>query len=297
MIILKILGVILLIVILLIILSMLLVLFCPVKYRFKGRYKKNGFYRGIIELDYLIKIFKLRIRFADNDPIKIKLSIFGRDIFKKKAKKGKIKKDEIIKVENNNNLDYKNNPIIETKNNEDEKIYFNSVKTNENIKSNKTNIKSNKTKISFGTKLKQIANNIKEKIRNIKETLENTKDIKIIKEKYLTDENILMFRTVKKRVFKLIKHTFPKKSTINGEIGFEDIINTARFFAFISIINPKIIDIDVKPNFQDEVFDITGKIRGKIVIGYILYQGLLLWLDRNFRQLVIRLMRGNDNER
>lgn len=282
MIILKILGIILLVVVALIIFTLILILFVPIRYNLKGSYNKKIGYRGIINISYLLRIIKFKILI--DDEVKIKLSIFNHDVFRKKSKKknkledepkvDSIREDNSIeeisfeKEDRELNLDYKENSIIH----EDIPVKISTQK---------------RKKLGFKTRLKHKIYNIKFKI---KESIDKIKrdifNFKNTYEVYVNDDNRKMISKLKPRIIKVLRHIFPKSTQLKGELGFEDPSTTAKLYSLFSLVDTNFCEIDIKPNFEEYIINIKVFTSGRIIMGYVLYHGLIIYTNKTVRKLI-----------
>lgn len=285
-----------------VLLLLAIVLFVPFTYVAKGRYNDEQSVKAGVSLSWLFKALSLKIIY--NKDIKFRLTLFGKTLLKKKLKDHDNLVFNIIDEDTDDETEQSDNKLDSFHENigsSNQNILAESVdfdvgnndkypKIEKNI--GKTEKKSFEDKIidkifqlkkKLAPKYRRLKNKIDNflyKVDNKLEYIEEQKDI------FLTEENVRLGKKLFIKVGKLLRHILPSKTKIEGEVGFEDPCTTGQMVAFTSMLNPKLVDVDIIPNFEDEVKDIHLKADGRIFIGYILWQGLLVVCDKNFWKLL-----------
>lgn len=137
-------------------------------------------------------------------------------------------------------------------------------------------------------KAEKLKSSISDKIDKLFETKEKIdKKIKILESK--TSEKA--FSKLMDVVKKILLHIIPKKFNADVEFGSGDGESTGKAYAlYSSLLYPKYHEtIQFQPDFTRKVFLGKINIQGRIVLGYIVIQGLRLILDSNIRKTIRRL--------
>ncbi len=300
--ILKILGIVFLILLALLLLILSIILFVPFTYEIKGKYSDTTKIIGGAKVSWLFKGLKLKILYKEN--LKIRLSLFGKTLFSKKARSSfkssfDISEIDSEEVEDNNynteilNSDKFHENIGVTDTVFRENINFDDVKTDnfkhENISKEDKSLEDKIIDLLFKVRdwLRPRYIKIKDAIDNFLYQVDNKLEyIETKIDKYIVEGNIKLGKKVFIRIGKLLLHVLPRKTHIYGELGFEDPCTTGQIFALSSFINPKFCDIDIIPEFDKEIKNIKIDSKGRIFIGYILLQALIIIVDKNFWKLL-----------
>lgn len=137
-------------------------------------------------------------------------------------------------------------------------------------------------------KLSELRMKLKLLYLRIRDTLSSAKAKKEEIQALISDEKNqktvkLLFRQVKK----LIRHVFPRKGKGNITFGFEDPYMTGQVLTYGSVIYPFCHKhLNLYPVFDQAVFTAEGNFRGRIRVGTVLFIGIRMLLDRNFRTLL-----------
>ena len=96
------------------------------------------------------------------------------------------------------------------------------------------------------------------------------------------EETKITFSRAKTKFGRMIKAILPRKWKLTGEIGFSDPCTTGQFMGVLGAMYP-IIDnkVQIVPNFEEQVINIEGNLKGHIRLGNLLYQLVSLLLNRH----------------
>ena len=305
-IILKIIGITLLVIFGLFLLLLLVVLFVPVRYRFKGNYDDSFHCKG--KITWLLHLVSIRIEVEKEVVTSIRILGIPLSVFIKKKKEAAFQTEA---EESNKQKQSESQTVeqIEEKQAEPQTV--------EQIEEKQAEIFSvteevQTEKISFIQKIKNIIHNIKQKIHNIiekiKNVIEKIKDfICNIKSKkkqlkrYLrilqSDTTKAAFVLCKKKIFKMLKHVFPRKLHADLTFGFEDPATTGYILAIYGML-PAFVgkSIILHPDFDKQIFQGSFKVKGAIRAWTLLYQVLSILMDKNCRKLYHIVKKEISNE-
>ncbi len=102
---------------------------------------------------------------------------------------------------------------------------------------------------------------------------------------FLRDEQVThTIRELKRTLFSLLRHIGPKKAKGAVTFGLEDPSQTGMILAAASVFFPVYGNkVTLSPNFEEQVLDGELEMKGRIRLGYLVYLGLRLILDREVR--------------
>lgn len=138
--------------------------------------------------------------------------------------------------------------------------------------------------------LDEIIEDLKIKIQNIvqkvKDIIEKIQDGQLKVEHYLElwnrKETQITFQRAKKKLGKVLKAILPRKWILNGNIGFSDPATTGKLMGVLGALYPVLgNNVQVVPDFENEVLEADGEVKGHIRLGNLLYQLISLLLNRH----------------
>ena len=95
----------------------------------------------------------------------------------------------------------------------------------------------------------------------------------------------------------MIKAVLPRKWKLTGEIGLKDPCTTGQFMGALGAMYPILGNkVQIVPNFDVEVINIEGSVKGHIRLGNLLYQMVSLILNIHcfkFIKLVLDELSGS----
>ncbi len=274
MLILKILGFILLSVAALVLMLLLLVLFVPVRY--SGEIKKSDKeVLGSGKITWLLGLVCVKIKYADKSIIKEGRIAFYK-LWKPKpaAKKAEEKPDTA-----------ENKPDTADNKTESSSLSINkkeitAVDNRDGTKDKKTdkrrNKKTVKTRRKKSKKNKTSAPGIIDRLKNI--WLNRDKIEMILDENH--DEIVKALRRIKK----LLIHILPQKIVGEAEFGFDDPSVTGKVLGVVSALyacmGPLLV---LKPDFENKIFDIDVRFKGRIRIFTVALIAVLLYFNKELK--------------
>ena len=141
---------------------------------------------------------------------------------------------------------------------------------------------------------------LKKKIQDLRKKVENVQDqFRALTEKkdqltaFLKDKgNQAAFLMVKDRLMDLLKHIFPKKCKGRFRFGFDDPYDTGRILTyaapFYGLYRGK---VELIPVFEEQVLEGELEVGGRVRLGYLVFVGIRILANRNFRILLKRIRR------
>lgn len=145
---------------------------------------------------------------------------------------------------------------------------------------------SEKEKKSFSEKIDDIKSKIQNLIQKIKDIIAKIRDGKLKAEHYLElwnrNETQITFSRAKKKLTKMIKAILPRKWEVRGNIGLTDPCTTGQLMGVLGAMYPILGNrVQIVPDFEKEVLNIEGNLKGHIRLGNLLYQLISLVLNRH----------------
>ena len=284
--ILKILGIILLIILALILLIILSLLFSKIKIDLDAKFFEEIQLK--LKASYLFGILKYSFNYEKNQ---MKLTIFGKNIFKKN-KKQNIRKNKLksSKINNENQFkeEFKEESGEEFENFEQEIFQDKEKEVSQN---KKTFEEENPIFENKETNFENRENKKEDKIQeeDFGEEKSFFSKIKYLKEKI--DKNIIKQTII--LIKKLIKAINFKKIKINLDYGFEEPYTTGKVCAIISIILPMFSQKHIKyinliPNFQEKELKGETEIKIRTNLFKLLLPILFFICDKNIRKIIFQ---------
>ena len=143
-----------------------------------------------------------------------------------------------------------------------------------------------KEKKSLSEKIEDIKLKIQGILQKIKDIITKIQEGKIKAEHYLElwnrKETQITFERAKTKLGRMIKAVLPRKWKITGEIGLKDPCSTGQLMGALGAMYPILGNrVQLVPNFEKEVINIEGSVKGHIRLGNLLYQVVSLLLNRH----------------
>ena len=307
-----ILGIILFLLLLILIL-IAIILIVPIRYQAEGEFweKKPGGRGKITWFFYLIYM-----RFCYKEEFRIQVRVLGFKVFdstkeEKKPKKAKSKKKnnknaqdevrEIIADDSGKETSAANVDDVESELTAWEKEMKAETKeeaelakqvAEKNTESSQNGTEdldenlSEKEKKSFSEKIDDIKSKIQNLIQKVKDIIAKIRDGKLKAEHYLElwnkNETQITFSRAKKKLGKMIKAILPRKWEVRGNIGLADPCTTGQLMGVLGAMYPILGNrVQIVPDFEKEVLNIEGNLKGHIRLGNLLYQLISLLLNRH----------------
>lgn len=306
-IILKIIGITLLVIFGLFLLLLLIVLFVPVRYRFKGNYDDSFHCKG--KITWLLHFVSIKIEVEKEVVTSIRILGIPLSVFLKK------KKEDVSQAESERSVKKEQTQVktveqIEEKQQEtviEETVLDDTVESAEETQTKKISfVQKIANKIlniynSIKQKIQDIIEKIKNVIAKIKDFIRNIKGKKKQLKRYLkilqSDTTKAAFALCKNKIFKMLKHIFPRKLHADITFGFEDPATTGYTLAVYGML-PAFVgrNIILHPDFDKQIFQGNFKVKGAIRAWTLLYQVLCILMDKNCRKLYHIVKKEISNE-
>ncbi len=251
-----------------------LVLFAPVRYRISAVFENDG--KSVIaKIRWLLGLVSVTIKYTgETDTI---IRIFGirpdkaKAVFSKlKRKKKKVKNNqskaeaEIIKPDGNKPVNAERDTVINDKDTSEHKTK----------KSKKDKDKKNKRSRRFGGKIK----NIFKKISDLH--ISSYWDI------LRAPDNKAPFSILKGTLWKIVKHSSPKKVQADLIIGTGDPCNTGLLFGFFGIMISFVPGkYNLTPDFYEKCLKGKLYIKGRIRMVVLLYHAIKIITDKELKRI------------
>ena len=154
-------------------------------------------------------------------------------------------------------------------------------------------------------KIEGIKIKIQDIVQKLKDILKKIQEGKLKAEHYLElwnrKETQVTFQRAKKKLVKVIKAVLPRKWNVNGEIGFEDPATTGKIMGAFGAMYPIVGNrVQMIPDFENEVLEVEGKVKGHVRLGNLMYQLVSLLLNRHcfkFIKLVFDELGGSKKKK
>ncbi|MCF8018438.1 MAG: DUF2953 domain-containing protein [Vallitaleaceae bacterium] len=288
--------------VLLLLLLLNIILWVPIRYQVYG--SKYDAILAYGQVDYLFGLIRVRFRY-DGDGVHYTVHILwfkvhdSKAIPKKKSKHPKkqtdskmtyvknvvvdektdVKKIEIKEIEVKEIRNEENKPKTEESNSKEPEIRVKETQTEE-AKSKET--KSKETKPPKTPKVKK-----HKKTKDEKSETSTWEQIKSGIELLRSDKHKGVLKFVLGKVHKMIKSILPRRIEADIIFGFADPATTGLVLGGVSMFYPCYGNaVVIIPNFEEVMFEGDIKIRGKIVIGVLVYYGLRVIIDKRVRSII-----------
>lgn len=169
---------------------------------------------------------------------------------------------------------------------QDEQNVFQDIEQSSEALQDEKDNTTEKEKKSFSEKIEGIKLKIQNIIQKIKDIIAKIQDGKLKVEHYLElwnrKETQITFNRAKTKLGRMIKAVLPRKWKVTGELGFSDPCTTGQFMGALGALYPVFGNkVQITPNFENEVINMEGSVKGHIRLGNLLYQLVSLILNRH----------------
>lgn len=253
---------------------LLLVLFLPIKYYGKGTYNKEEQY-AFLKARWFWGLVRVKAAFPKKPYLSVK--ILWIELFKEKEKEP-LKKT----VESQDKKSEKKEEVKETTSSITEVDFEKSMQeervVNEAVvqEQNTEQTESSKDKEPIGKKLIGIKEKIQYYIGVLTE--QDTKDLLV---------------HCKKRIIKILKSIRPRKIKFNGIIGFASPDTTGYLYGAYCMVSSYLgKNVILEPEFEKEIIDVTGSLKGRITVFVLAWNALRVYLDKRLMRLISKLKKG-----
>lgn len=300
--ILKIIGLILLIIIGILLFLVLSVLFVPLRYRGRFSYKEKA--AGYLQVTWLLHILSLRLQYDES--LTAVFRVFGIPVRRKNffaemkdeaANEKRAKASTPDDGGKRRGTDTEEPAVDRAKAGDGETTAKSAADAIP--RSVKSTAHSDKTvpdrpvpRESFVDRIKSRFQKFQKKLRfSFTRFCDKLKEIKDKKERFFAfihdEENKKTFALVIRLLKKLFRHLRP--GLLKGRIafGFDDPYTTGQVLMAASpFLGWYYKTLNLEPYFDQEILEADVRIRGRVRIGTVLYYGLLVYRDRNFRKIL-----------
>lgn len=288
--ILKIIGFLLLAVLGIVLLLLLLVLLVPLRWQGRGSWEEKP--EGILNITWLFHLLSVQLSYQETFEWSIRL--LGIAVLKSEEEESEEKDCEPEEAEENFELSVqelsKPEPVLAERKEKE----ISEQKRTEPLpllekKAPKENEKKEfwlKRKLSLIKKAGQrTLLQWKEKLQRGKARWDSVSD-------FLSNEaNQKTFRLLKRQLYRLLKHLFPKKIQGNVTFGLEDPYTMGQILSAAAFLYPFYAErVTVVPVFDEAVFCGNLQMKGRVRIGTLLCLAGRMLLDKNFRTLVKKIL-------
>ncbi|MDO5520264.1 MAG: DUF2953 domain-containing protein [bacterium] len=316
----KIIGITIAVILGILLFVILLILLVPLRYKVRAERKSETKAKG--RISWLFGIIYVKIEYV-NENMSYVVRVFGYPVFSNDPKR-KHKKRIRRKKKNNKNKKQTNKKQIEKKQvtdrqqegdeksspalvdkqadkaeKESERKEESSVRKKEEVsqrvetRAGKQNKSSSRGNAFFEKikKLRELPQSIKQKISDMLTMIKNLlRRTGLVKGFILNKTNRPGFNTLFGTLRKLLKHLKPKKYKVSLYFGFDDPCLTGQVLGGICAIYPQILGrIDLKPEFQRKILELTLYARGKVRILTLLIWSIQLILKKEFKDVIKEL--------
>lgn len=292
---LKIIGIVLASLVGFVIFLLLLVLFAPVGYRLTGKGEGSDI-EGVGKAAWIFGLVSAKAFYREKN-LEYKVSVIGIPIIKGGLGKDFKKSDLEDSVEETSEQESipkeekvkKKEKKRKKSEDEDFDLDIEIINLDKDISKFRRFKRSPEKKIEVENERDSIIDAIEDYIDNLSEKYDKIKNkanqFKIV----LTSKAAKRaLKVLKVRVINILNHIKPKKIAGNLNFGLEDPANTAIIYGTVDIIaeymsKGKLILV---PDFTQKLFNMDLVISGRIFIGYVVYSGLKLILNRDVKRVV-----------
>ena len=315
--ILKIIGFMLLGILCLVLGLLLIVLLVPVRYRMEGSWHDS--LRGMARITWLLHILSATVSYGEDGELLMVFRLFGFRLFRDKADGEAVLAEGLsdagdaeemmvhtaevqgAREEGRSRGERKvqEDPILEreAESLETESFDADSAPETDFLKrpmpADEADTKEGRIPRFLG-RLRQRLNRVLEKIKFLFHTLcDKLKHIKENYEAVLTfvkdEENQKTMKLILRQVKALLRHILPRKASGYVAFGFDDPYTTGQVLAAASLFYAWYgQNIELIPMFEEPVLEGELKLKGRIRMGTLLWCGLRVFLNKNFRVLLKR---------
>ncbi len=273
--ILKWIGIVLLYLLLFVLIVLLLVLFLPIKYTGEGTYNSEKQY-ALIKIRWFWGLVRVKAAYPDEPYLSVKLlwiELIKPDKENDAPKKEKSMQDTAEPVEDKGVTPKEGTPHQRNFENSKEQE---KESTPPKEKSAAATEKITRDKEPFYEKWIGIRDKIQYYIAILKE--QDTKDL---------------LAHCKIRIIKILKSIRPRKITFQGTVGFATPDTTGYLYGVYCIMSSYLGEnVILIPDFEKEIIDVTGSLKGRITIFVLAWNALQIYLDKRLMRLISKLKKG-----
>ena len=308
---LKIIGILLLILLGTVLAILLMILLVPVRYRARGSYHENP--EGTADLTWLLHLIHLTIGYRDEVYYSLKIAghVFADSGPEETAEADGTAQDtaggtgeenleeafsltDSVPDSNGGMISAEKDSLPEGNSSPDDLVH---VDLPESLSKSHTEKKQRRRKkLSFVKWLEKIISRVISRIssafRNVRRNWRRVeKKYRYIRNVIEDERNRRTVRLLLRQIRRLAGHILPRKADGYVSFGFEDPETTARVLEVCAFLYPFYRGcVSVTPYFDRNCLDGELTVTGRVRIGTVLWIVLRMFLDRNFRKWLKRLM-------
>lgn len=318
--ILKILGILLLAVLGIILTVLLLVLFVPLRYQADVAF--DGKPQGQVLVSWLLHLLTVRVSYDGNVKVLVKvlwLRLFNKTVWPdeelqnsdeldesdeieeimipveraetvreaKSEHKPQTSKDQAVKIEKREKVDRSEKVIKSEKRTESVKQETTN-ETDDVVQKSKVELLIDKVVTAVQTIIKKISETYAKICGKVEAGQEK---IDMVRAFFADQENKNTIQLVWKQVKKIICHILPRKIRGRVRFGFEDPATTGQILTYVSpFYGLYAKTLKLEPVFDEKITDGELHIKGHIRVAVLLWSVIRVFLNKNFRKLLKKLM-------
>ncbi len=273
-------GIVALYLLLILFVVLLLVLFLPIKYYGEGTYNKEQQY-VLCKARWFWGLIRVTATFPRKPYVSVK--ILWIEMFRFPAEKEKSTKDSRVqKSEEKIEVD-----VAERTEATEEDASGGSKVENMSVRLEKADVETINTVKQSDIEENEPKEPIWDKWIGIKEKIQYY--INILQEQDTKD----VFTHCKVRLGKIFKSIRPRKLFFRGTMGFSSPDTTGYLYGGYCMISSYLgKNVILTPDFDREIIDITGSLKGHITVFVLLWNGIRIYFDKRLMRLIAKLKKG-----
>ena len=97
----------------------------------------------------------------------------------------------------------------------------------------------------------------------------------------------------KMRILKILKSIRPRKIRFRGTVGFATPDTTGYLYGGYCMVSSYLgKDVILTPDFENEIINVTGSLKGHITVFFLAWNALRFYLDKRLMRLIRKLKKG-----
>lgn len=282
----QIIGILLLSLVGLVLLLIILALVLPVTYRLSCKAEAGSRPLGFLKLSYFLGLLRARAEYTDALYVKVKVLFFT--VFRMKIPDKESGDDEEYDLseldEALEELDDEEDAIPEDTVSEDEFVEDTSPEedtdTEESVEEPDDSEETDEPGAGFFDKIKSKIEEICDKIKRVRS------EIRYYRNLYNSNEAKNALFVIKKRLKRIFKKVLPRKAHADITFGFDSPDMTGKVYGIYTMIAGRFDRTSsVRPDFERKIFEGNIYCKGHFNLWCILWNGLLIILNRNVLKL------------
>lgn len=312
--ILKIIGILLLGILALLLVCIGVVLFVPVRYRAEGE-KQTDSYFVKAEVYWLFRLFRVKAVYPKPGRVLVKVLWFTlydseaeekpekekKQKKKRKSHKQKRQKEEKKSTEQSKSPERENSRNVAEETALDEKTIGEKSTEEKAVEETKQSGEEQGRVGRFFAKCKELLQKILRFLKNIQYTIRRVYDkikeiwanIQYYAEVFEEEETKNAFALCRQQLSKIWKNIRPKRFEVKMRIGTGEPDTTGYVLALHGMMYPLVgNNIFIEPDFENQVFEGSFFVKGRVTLFVLLYVAVKLYFDENIRYFLKRFKKG-----